>query len=91
MLHHLDDSLEAYLRALVRLPSRDVDVSFDTPDHEWGSGVTRPTLNLFLWDVCRSQRRAVAGMEAVEVGGRIERRKPAPRVEFRYLVTAWAS
>ncbi len=91
MLHHLDDSLEAYLRDLVPLPPRDVDVSFDTPDREWGSGITRPTLNLFLWDVRRSQRRATAGMETVDVGGRPEHRRPAPRVEFRYLVTAWAS
>jgi Pvc16 N-terminal domain len=91
MLHHLDDSLEAYLRALVPLPSGDVDVSFDTPDREWGSGVTRPTINLFLWDVRRSARRAVSGLEQVEVEGRVHRRQPAPRVEFRYLVTAWAS
>ncbi len=91
MLHHLDDTLEAYLRALVPLPTGDVDVSFDTPDREWGSGVTRPTINLFLWDVRRSVRRAVAGLEQVEVEGRLHRRRPAPRVEFRYLVTAWAS
>ncbi|MEZ5411409.1 MAG: DUF4255 domain-containing protein [Acidimicrobiales bacterium] len=91
MLHHLDDTLEAYLRALVPLPTGDVDVSFDTPDREWGSGVTRPTINLFLWDVRRSARRGVSGLEQVEVDGRLHRRRPAPRVEFRYLVTAWAS
>lgn len=91
MLHHLDDSLEAFLRTLVPLPARDVDVSFDTPDRAWGSGVTRPTLNLFLWDVRRSQSRSVSGLDEVEVDGRIQRRRPAPRVEFRYLATAWAA
>ncbi len=91
MLHHLDDSLESYFRALVPLPPRDVDVSFDTPDRQWGSGVTRPTLNLFLWDVRRSQRRASTGMEEVTVNGRTQRRRPPPQVEFRYLVTAWAA
>ena len=51
MLNLLDESLEAFLRAEVPLPSKNVDVSFEAPDSDWGAGVTKPTLNLYLWDL----------------------------------------
>ena len=50
MLHLLDETLEAFLRAEVPLPARQVDVSFAAPDSEWGAAVTKPTVNLFLWE-----------------------------------------
>ena len=51
MLHLLDESMEAFLRAEVPLSVRDVDVVFEAPDGDWAAGVSRPTVNLYLWDV----------------------------------------
>jgi len=90
MLHILDDAIEAYIRGEVPLRGGDVDVVFARPDREWGAAVTRPTVNLFLWDVRRNAGAQEAGMEWREVGGRRVRSAPQPRVDCRYMVTAWA-
>ena len=92
MLHLLDESLEAFLRATVPLGKREVDVSFAAPDRDWAARVSRPTVNLYLWDVRRNLDERDAGMETVIDGnGRPQRRPPLPRVDCRYLVTAWTS
>jgi len=92
MLHLLDESLEAFLRAAVPLPKREVDVAFAAPDRDWAARVSRPTVNLYLWDVRRNLDERAGGMETV-IGddGRPLRRPPLPRVDCRYLVTAWTS
>jgi hypothetical protein len=91
LLDLVDETLEAFLRATVPLDARDVDVSFEAPDTEWSSKLTRPTVNLFLWDIRRSSERAQAGMETLEREGAIVRRLALPRIELRYLVTAWTT
>jgi len=92
MLHLLDESLAAFLRNTVPLPMRDVDVVFDAPDGDWAAGVSRPTVNLYLWDVRPNLAEREFGEELIEQGdGRMFRRKLLPRVDCRYLVTAWTS
>jgi Pvc16 N-terminal domain len=92
MLNVLDESLEAFLRVAVPLPRREVDVSFEAPDRDWGARVTRPTVNLFLWDVRRNLADQDAGLELHEASdGRRARRPPLPRIDCRYLVTAWTT
>jgi hypothetical protein len=92
MLHLLDESLEAFLRAAVPLPKREVDISFAAPDRDWSARVSRPTVNLYLWDVRRNLEQRDGGVEVVyDEGGRAQRRPPLPRVDCRYLVTAWTS
>jgi hypothetical protein len=92
MLHLLDESLEAFLRAVVPLPARDVDVVFDAPDGTWAAGVSRPTVNLYLWDVRPNLVEREWGQELIEQdNGRKVRREPLPRVDCRYLVTAWTT
>lgn len=91
MLNLLDEGLEAFLRTEVPLARNSIDVSFAAPDKNWGAGVTRPTINLFLWDVRRNLSEREAGMTVTGQGARRARRPPLPRVDCRYLVTAWTS
>src|SRR5215211_5167772 len=91
MLHLLDETLEAFLRAEVPLPTRQIDVSFVAPDSEWGAAVTKPTVNLFLWDVRLNTAERESGIEFVEEEGVRAWRPPKPRVDCRYLVTAWTT
>ncbi len=92
MLHLLDETLEAFLRADgAAAAARQVDVSFDAPDSEWGAAVTKPTVNLYLWDVRLNTSERESGMEFVEEDGVRAWRPPKPRVDCRYLVTAWTT
>lgn len=91
MLEFIDTTIEAYLRASVPLSAHDVDVSFDAPSSDWAAKLSRPTVNLFLWDVKLSSNRARAGIEQVERDGKKYTRMALPRVELRYLITAWTN
>lgn len=91
MLEHVDDSLESLLRAAVPLSSTDVDVTFEAPDREWSAKLTRPTVNVFLWDIRQSTAHASSGMRTVIRDG-VHVHQPAfPVIEMRYVVTAWTS
>ncbi|WP_370964381.1 DUF4255 domain-containing protein [Amycolatopsis sp. cg9] len=93
MLHLLDESLEEFLRATVGpVAKREVDVAFAAPDKDWAAKVSRPTLNLYLWDVRRNLGDREFGVETVTAAdGARYRRARLPRVDCRYLVTAWTS
>lgn len=93
MLHLLDETLETFLRTAVPLPQRDVDVAFAAPDSEWAAALSsRPTVNLYLWDVRPNLAERDYGEVLIEgEDGRRFRRDPLPRVDCRYLVTAWTS
>jgi hypothetical protein len=91
VLQLLDESLEAFLRAMVPLDPTDVAVSFEAPDKAWAATVTQPTINLFLWDIHRATDKARAGMETVAVNGQTARRRPPPVVNLCYVLTAWTS
>jgi hypothetical protein len=92
MLHLLDESLEVFLRATVPLPRREVDVSFEAPDRDWAAKVSRPTINLYLWDVRRNISDRDFGVVTVhDEHGKPHRRPPLPRIDCRYLVTAWTT
>jgi hypothetical protein len=91
VLHLIDAALESFFRATVPLSAQDVDVAFEAPDRDWSAKLTRPTVSIFLWDIRRSTRHEQAGLEEVELDGRLVRRIPMPRVELRYVLTAWTS
>ena len=92
MLNLLDQTLEAFLRTEVPLSPKQIDISFEAPDSEWSARVSRPTVNLFLWDVRENVEERTGGLELVErEDGTRYRRPPKPRVDCRYLVTAWTS
>ncbi len=90
MLHLLDASLEQYLRGEVPLDER-IDVSYEAPDNEWRARITRPTINLFVWDIRRNQQESQGGMDLVERGNGKFHRPTPPRIDFRYLITTWTS
>lgn len=91
MLHQLDEALELMLRSRLDFATNDIDIEFDTPDADWGSRVTKPTVNVFLWDIRRSVDESESGRERIVVDGREMWRQKLPRMEFQYLLTAWTS
>ena len=91
MLQLLDESLESFLRAEVPLGREEVDVAFDIPDPDWGGGLTKPTVNMYLWDVRRSASQNEAGKVLKERNGEKVWTDPMPRIAFRYMVSAWAN
>lgn len=90
MLEVIDEGLESFFRATVPLGATDVDVSFEAPDREWSAKLTRPTINIFLWDIRRSMN-ARSGIRTVEIDGVVVHQPALPIVELRYVISAWTS
>jgi hypothetical protein len=86
----VDEGLERLLRAELPLPEDMGDISFDVPSSTWAAGLSRITVNLYLYDVNRSNHPNRAPMRRQTEDGKYERRKPLPMVELNYLVSAWA-
>jgi hypothetical protein len=91
LIHLVDQALEKFLRAAVPLPEAAIDVSFAAPDRTFGSGITRPSVNVYLWDIKRSAPRSQAGKIEMSEDGQVFRRPPFPVMHLTYFVTAWAS
>jgi hypothetical protein len=86
----VDESLELMLRTQVPFPAEAGDVSFDVPSSTWSNGLTRPTINLFLFDITRSAQPNRAVLQRTDEGtGKAQRRVPQPMIELNYMVSAW--
>lgn len=84
--------MERFLRQEVPLDEGAVDVSFETPDRAWGAGLTRPAVNVFLFEVTKDPNWRRAGMqERHGADGGLERRPAIPVVQLHYLLTTWAN
>ena len=91
MIADLDVGLrDLLLGQLGRHGFDDVDVVFETPTSEWASQLTRPTVNLFLCDLRRSQKPGQSGPDGGRENGRSTERPPAMRVDCIFAVTAWS-
>ncbi|MEP6620643.1 MAG: DUF4255 domain-containing protein [bacterium] len=91
MIQDVDDTLKELLVQKVPIDVSVIDIRFDMPNKEWSAAVTKPTINMFLYDIrenheLRSNDRTVVRSAA----GDVERRAPV-RMDLTYLLTVWAT
>lgn len=86
----VDEGLERMVRAEVPLPEDSGDVSFDAPSTAWSAALARPTVNLFLYGLGRSEHTNRAPTRRVDEDGTRQRRAPQPMVQLCYLISAWS-
>jgi hypothetical protein len=88
-ISHVDAGLEKLLRTRLPLPEEMGDVSFDPPSGTWSAQLSRITVNLFLYDVQRSNQPSAPSTRTAD-GSPAQRRRPQPMMQLGYLVSAWA-
>lgn len=91
MIADVDEVLRKLLIREIDIQGNEVDIQFDSPRREWSSRLSKPTINLFLFDIRENLR--LRGSEqystiAREDGSSEVRRNPV-RMDLRYLMTAW--
>ena len=91
MIHEVDEVLRKLLIDEMELKGSDVDIVFHQPKREWSSRLSKPTLNLFLFDVQENLnlRTAEAFETVARSDGTSEIRRNPVRMDLRYLMTAW--
>ncbi|CAG0933329.1 hypothetical protein TFLX_03001 [Thermoflexales bacterium] len=94
MIEDLDEALRHLLIREMPIKNGEIDIQFNQPKREWSARLSRPTLNLFLYDVRENVklRHTAQGwdIERRSDGTAIQRRRPF-RADLHYLLTAWAT
>ena len=85
MFADLDESIRQLLIQRGNLDTGEVDIAFDLPSREWAAGVSKPTINLYLYDIreCSELKEPVsaavlAGSKATAVATAAAPRASAP-------------
>lgn len=91
MIQDVDATLKELLVQKASLDTTAIDIKFEMPNKEWAAAVTKPTINLFLYDVrenheLRSNERMLTRTNNTGV----ESRAPV-RVDLSYLITVWTT
>jgi hypothetical protein len=91
MIADLDETLKQLLIKEGGLDPAEVDISFDMPDREWSSKVSKPTVNLYLYDLHEKVELRQQDWQIAHTRGRTTKRKPPVRVDLSYLITVWTN
>ena len=92
MINELDETIRQLLIKAGNFSPADVDVRFEIPNREWSTGISKPTLNCYLFDIRENRDLRQHGMESVSQGGTVAfQQRPVAYFDLTYLITAWTS
>src|SRR3954465_12842966 len=90
MLADLDETLRGLLRAdLERHGFEGVDIAFDAPSREWSGQLSKPTVNIFLYDLREAEGLRTSEWSRIQRDGRTFEGRPPMVMEGSYGGTAW--
>lgn len=91
MIPDVDEVLKKLLIHEIEIKGNEVDIQFDQPKREWSSRLSKPTINLFLFDIRENLR--LRGAEQYRTinrpDGVAEVRRNPVRMDLRYIMSAW--
>lgn len=95
MIADLDETLKRLLVSELPVKNGEIDIQFDQPKREWSSRLTRPTINLFLYDLRENPALRQHAWERLPPNGNgenqgVHKRTPM-RVDCLYMLTTWAN
>ena len=94
MLADLDETLRKLLIDELPVKNGEIEISFDQPKRDWSSRISKPTVNLFLYDVRENNVLRRHNWERLNHASEQElaqmKRTPM-RVDCSYVLTVWAA
>jgi hypothetical protein len=90
MLAENHRALEQLLRELGMVPA-EVEICYEMPTREWVDSRTRPTINLFLFEIRENRQKRETNLQTTRGNGRAERRLPPRRIDLYYMVNVFAT
>lgn len=94
MIQDVDNTLKNLLVTQMPInPIDSIDVKFDMPNKDWSATITKPTINLFLYDIrenheLRSNDRMLT-RSADNTSGAVS--LPPVRMDLSYLISVWTT
>jgi hypothetical protein len=90
MLADLDETLRTLLKEELEVHGFEgVDIAFDAPSREWSGQLSKPTVNVFLYDLRESETLRTSEWSRMQRDGRTFEGRPPMVMEASYAVTAW--
>ena len=93
MIADVDETLRELLVTYGHLDPTEIDISFEKPDRQWAAGVSKPTINLYLYEIAENTDLKNPGAWVVRKGpsNTAIKSKPDVRIDLSYNVTVFAS
>ncbi len=94
MIADLDETLRKLLVEELPVKNGEIDIEFDQPNREWSAKLTKPTVNMFLYDLRENaelRRHQYMRMNGNGRNNTASFKKTPMRVECYYMMTAWAA
>lgn len=90
MIDDLDETIRQLLVKELPYRTGEIDISFDQPKREWSARVSKPTINLYLYDVRENNVLRQHQWERVrEENGKVTQKRSHMRVDCFYMLTTW--
>jgi hypothetical protein len=90
MLADLDETLRNLLKEELEVHGFEgVDIAFDAPAREWSGQLSKPTVNVFLYDLREAEQLRTSEWSRMHRDGRTFESRPPMVMEASYAVTAW--
>lgn len=92
MIYELNEALRKMLLSDMPVRKGDVDIQFELPKKDWSSRLSKPTLNIYLYDILENiELRGSEQWTQIDNGdGTVTLRRNPVRINYYYLVTSWA-
>lgn len=92
MISDLDETIKKLLITKGPFEPSQVDIKFEAPDREWSASISKPTVNIYLYDIRENHElRGTEWIIAKNTNGNATRKKNPSRVDVSYLITVWAN
>lgn len=94
MLADLDETIRRLLVDELPVKNGEIEISFDQPRRDWSSRISKPTINVFMYDVRENNVLRRHQWERLNGNSRqdLAQLKRTPmRVDCSYLISTWAA
>jgi len=92
MISDLDETIRQILIKDLPVKNGEIDIKFEQPKREWSARVSKPTVNLFLYDIRENNILRQSQWEHIrEKNGTYTKKRSPMRVDCFYMLTTWAS
>ena len=92
MISELDETIRQLLTKKGALDPTEVNIAFETPNREWSASISKPTVNIYLYDIRENrQLRTQEWVVTKDGNGNATKKKKPSRIDLSYLITVWTS